>query len=84
MEIGSDLGYKPTKILLEWLGANKATAAKAGRSHAYVLAVYGGVLAVIELDCAQYCICKQRYNGNNLFNVNVAIDFYMDLITKNW
>ena len=84
IKMGSDLGYKPTKILLDWFGVNRGVAAKAARSQAYVLAVYGAVLAVVELDCAQHCICKKSYTGGNIFNVKVAIDYYMDKITKNW
>ena len=78
MRMGADLGYKPLKIILEWLTINKAVAAKAARGQVYILAIYGSVLAIVELDCAQHCLCKDRYDGNNLFNTKEAIDFYMN------
>lgn len=77
MKNGSPLAYKPTKILLDWLGMNKALAAKAARSQIYVLAVYGTVLAIIEADCAIYCICEDHYDGGNILNTRKAIDYYM-------
>ena len=78
MKNGSDLGCKPLKVLLDWLGANRGKAAKAARTHGYVLAVYGTVLAAVEVDCSLHCICKDRYEGGNILNTKVAIDFYLD------
>jgi RHS repeat-associated protein len=77
IRLGKDLGYKPTKIILSWLKVNRGAAASAARSQAYVLAIYGGVLVVVELDCAFHCICRDRYEGDNLFNTKEAIDFYI-------
>ncbi len=76
--MGKDLAYQPTKIILDWLQVNRGIAAKAGRLHGYVLIVYGNVLAAIEVDCAIHCICKDKYEGGNLFNTKQAIDFYAE------
>jgi hypothetical protein len=76
----SKLAYKPAKILANWLGANRATALSAARGHLYVMIVYGNVMAAIEVDCATHCICKDDYNGGNLFDVQEAVDFYMDAL----
>jgi hypothetical protein len=57
---------------------NRGKAALAARSQGYILAVYGPVLAIIELNCAGHCICKDKYEGNNIFNTKEAINFYID------
>jgi RHS repeat-associated protein len=76
--LGKDLGYKPLKVILSWLKVNRGKAALAARSQGYILAVYGPVLAIIELNCAGHCICKDKYEGNNIFNTKEAINFYID------
>jgi len=83
---GSDLGYKPLKMIATALSKNgkvRAAAAKSGRLGTIVLAIYGPVLAVIEIDCASYCCGKDSYDGGNTFNTKRAIKFYLDKI-KFW
>jgi len=61
-------------------GKVRAAAAKSGRLGTIVLAIYGPVLAVIEIDCASYCCGKDSYDGGNTFNTKRAIKFYLDKI----
>jgi hypothetical protein len=33
-----------------------------------------------SVDCATHCICKDDYNGGNLFDVQKVVYFYMDAL----
>ena len=78
---GFPIALKPMKVVAQWLGANRAKAAAAGRSHAYLAAVYGGVLFAVEINCAYHCICRDSYTGDNTLNIRAAIDQYMSLFS---
>ncbi len=80
------LAAKPLKIILDkirrWLKLpiSRGKLSKVAREHAYVVAVHGTVLALVEANCAFHCIGKCSYDPNNgiLLDVRNAIDWYIE------
>jgi hypothetical protein len=77
------IGWRPGKIIGEWITNNRALAAKASRFSGIILAIYGPVLLVVEADCAFHCIGRCKYTGGNTMDVQHSIDFYVENFV-NW
>ena len=81
-KIGGPLAWKPWKIISDWLSLNKPLFTKVAKGNAIVSTVYGCMMAAIEVDCAIHCIGECSYDGENILNVDHAVEYYSELLTS--